>query len=62
MKILGRGTRLQEEEDGQNDENHFTRNTHVKFFLYTFDVFSTVISPKDVLIETESRKVEFPYV
>ena len=44
-------------------------NTHVKFSLhlifcvqFIFDVFSTVISPKDVLIETECRKLEFPYV
>ena len=30
--------------------------------MYIVDVFSTVISPKDILIETESRKLEFPYV
>ena len=55
---------LQEEEDEQNGESHFTRNTHVKFSLdlifclqFIFDVFSTVMSPKDVLIEAESRKL-----
>ena len=53
--------RLQEEDEdeehGQNGEGHFTRNTHVKLSLdlifciqFIFDVFSTVMSPKDVLI------------
>ena len=55
-------TRLQEEEeeDGKNGESHFTCNTH-KFCLdlifciqFICDVFSTVMSPKDVLIEAET--------
>lgn len=51
---------FQEEEHGQN---HFTDNTHVKFSFFVhsiFNVFSTVISSKDVMIKNESRK--FPYV
>ena len=50
----------------KNSENHFTCNAHVKFSLdlifclaFIFNEVTTVISPKDVLIETES---EFPYV
>ena len=41
----------EEEEDGQNGESHFTRNTHVKFSLdlifciqFIFDMLSTVMS------------------
>ena len=35
--------------------------THMSNFLleFTFDVFSTVMSPKDVLIEAASRKLEY---
>ena len=38
-------------------------STFVLFFCiqFIFDVFYTVMSPKDVLIETESRKTVLPY-
>ena len=57
-----RVSRRKEEEHGQNSENRFIRNIRVKLSLdlqFIFDVFSTVISPKEV---TESRKLEFLYV